>query len=126
MPKGSPAEKAGIKPTMRDRFSGSLVLGDIITGIDGKAVKNYSDLVRAGGRLGALGAVADGDMNCRLMRQVACVVWPQVCGVRCCQASSALTGVVFSRACRWRRWMRSAWATQSRCVGGALQEQPPV
>ncbi|KAG2451372.1 hypothetical protein HYH02_003974 [Chlamydomonas schloesseri] len=47
VPKGSPAEKAGIKPTMRDRFSGSLVLGDIITGIDGKAVKNYSDLVEA-------------------------------------------------------------------------------
>ncbi|KXZ43319.1 hypothetical protein GPECTOR_94g641 [Gonium pectorale] len=45
VPKGSPAEKAGLKPTTRDRFSGSLVLGDIITGLDGRPVKNYSDLV---------------------------------------------------------------------------------
>ncbi|KAG2445719.1 hypothetical protein HXX76_000325 [Chlamydomonas incerta] len=47
VPKGSPAEKAGLKPTIRDRFSGALVLGDIITAIDGKPVKNYSDLVEA-------------------------------------------------------------------------------
>ncbi|KAG2485859.1 hypothetical protein HYH03_015442 [Edaphochlamys debaryana] len=45
VPKGSPAAAAGLKPTKRDPFSGNLVLGDIITAIDGKPVKNYSDLV---------------------------------------------------------------------------------
>ncbi|GIL98428.1 hypothetical protein Vretimale_3809, partial [Volvox reticuliferus] len=45
VPRGSPAEKAGLKPTTRDRFSGALVLGDIVTAIDGRPVKNYSDLV---------------------------------------------------------------------------------
>ncbi|GFR43555.1 hypothetical protein Agub_g4648, partial [Astrephomene gubernaculifera] len=45
VPRGSPAEKAGLKPTTRDRFSGALVLGDIITGIDGRPVRNYSELV---------------------------------------------------------------------------------
>ncbi|EFJ51020.1 trypsin family [Volvox carteri f. nagariensis] len=45
VPRGSPAEQAGLKATTRDRFSGSLVLGDIITGIDGRPVRNYSDLV---------------------------------------------------------------------------------
>jgi S1-C subfamily serine protease len=42
--KGSGAEKAGIRPTMRDRY-GSIVLGDIITGIDGEAVKSTNDLI---------------------------------------------------------------------------------
>ncbi|GLC44086.1 hypothetical protein PLESTB_000930900 [Pleodorina starrii] len=45
VPRGSPAEKAGLKPTTRDRFTGALVLGDIVTGIDGRPVRNYSDLV---------------------------------------------------------------------------------
>jgi S1-C subfamily serine protease len=42
--KGSGAEKAGIRPTMRDRY-GSIILGDIITGIDGEAVKSTNDLI---------------------------------------------------------------------------------
>lgn len=45
VPKGSPAEAAGLKPTTRDPFNGSLLLGDIITGLDGRRVRNYSDLV---------------------------------------------------------------------------------
>ena len=39
----SPAAKAGILPSYRGR-SGSLILGDIIIGIDGAPVTNYSDL----------------------------------------------------------------------------------
>ncbi len=38
VPKGSPAEAAGLKPTTRDPFNGSLLLGDIITGLDGRKV----------------------------------------------------------------------------------------
>lgn len=41
---GSGAERAGIRPTMRDQY-GSIVLGDIITGIDGEAVKSTNDLI---------------------------------------------------------------------------------
>ena len=42
---GSPAEAAGIKGTERDEY-GRLVLGDIITGVDGVQVKQSSDLFR--------------------------------------------------------------------------------
>lgn len=42
---GSPAEAAGIKGTERDEY-GRLVLGDIITGVDGVEVKQSSDLFK--------------------------------------------------------------------------------
>ena len=42
---GGPAAKAGLVGTSRDDF-GRLVLGDIITGINGKIIKNSSDLYR--------------------------------------------------------------------------------
>lgn len=42
--KGSAAEKIGIRPTMRDRY-GSIVLGDIITGVNGEPVKSTNDLI---------------------------------------------------------------------------------
>lgn len=42
---GGPAAKAGVKGTSRDQY-GRLVLGDIIVAVDGKAVKNASDLYR--------------------------------------------------------------------------------
>lgn len=45
VPKGTPAEKAGLKSTIRDRKGGSLILGDIVVGIDGNPVENYSDLL---------------------------------------------------------------------------------
>lgn len=45
VPQGSPADKAGLKPTSRDPFTGAWILGDIITGIDGKPVKSYGDLL---------------------------------------------------------------------------------
>ena len=41
---GSAAQKAGIQPTYRDR-SGSIVLGDIIIGIDSEEIKSRNDLV---------------------------------------------------------------------------------
>ena len=44
---GSPAEQAKLRPTRRDRRTGDIVLGDIIVGIDGKAVHNPDDLYRA-------------------------------------------------------------------------------
>ncbi|KAK9820272.1 hypothetical protein WJX72_008397 [[Myrmecia] bisecta] len=43
VPEGSPASKAGFKGTFRDG-GGRLVLGDIITGIDGRPVKVQKDL----------------------------------------------------------------------------------
>lgn len=39
-----PAERAGILPTRRDR-NGKIILGDIITGINGEAINSYSDLI---------------------------------------------------------------------------------
>ncbi|KAG1675447.1 hypothetical protein FOA52_001746 [Chlamydomonas sp. UWO 241] len=42
---GGPAFKAGVKGTSRDEY-GRLVLGDIITGINGRNVRNASDLYR--------------------------------------------------------------------------------
>eukprot|EP00238_Polyblepharides_amylifera_P014184 CAMPEP_0196581168 /NCGR_PEP_ID=MMETSP1081-20130531/32746_1 /TAXON_ID=36882 /ORGANISM="Pyramimonas amylifera, Strain CCMP720" /LENGTH=449 /DNA_ID=CAMNT_0041901289 /DNA_START=109 /DNA_END=1458 /DNA_ORIENTATION=+ len=42
---GSPAAEAGIRASRRDEF-GRLVLGDIITKINGKNIKNASDLFR--------------------------------------------------------------------------------
>ncbi|MCO6477276.1 MAG: trypsin-like peptidase domain-containing protein [Phaeodactylibacter sp.] len=44
--KGSAADRAGIRPTTRDR-AGYIQLGDIITGLDGIEIKNNSDLVLA-------------------------------------------------------------------------------
>ena len=44
VPPGSPASKAGIRGTYRDMDSGSLVLGDVIVGIDGKPVRGLTDL----------------------------------------------------------------------------------
>uniref|UniRef100_A0A7R9VQK3 PDZ domain-containing protein n=1 Tax=Chlamydomonas euryale TaxID=1486919 RepID=A0A7R9VQK3_9CHLO len=43
VPAGSPAAVGGLKGTYRDR-GGRLVLGDVITGINGRPVKSYSDL----------------------------------------------------------------------------------
>jgi len=40
--KGSPAEKAGLRPTTQTRSG--IVLGDIITAVDGAPVKSYDDL----------------------------------------------------------------------------------
>lgn len=42
---GGPAWQAGIRGTSRDEF-GRLVLGDIITAVNGHKVKNSSDLYR--------------------------------------------------------------------------------
>eukprot|EP00475_Leptophrys_vorax_P019956 TRINITY_DN27328_c0_g3_i3.p1 TRINITY_DN27328_c0_g3~~TRINITY_DN27328_c0_g3_i3.p1 ORF type:complete len:541 (-),score=4.18 TRINITY_DN27328_c0_g3_i3:197-1738(-) len=44
-PPSGPAGKAGLRPTTRDSY-GRLVLGDIITAIDGNRVQNGSDLYR--------------------------------------------------------------------------------
>ena len=41
---GGPASKAGVLPTKRDRY-GSIVLGDIIVGIDQNEISSYNDLV---------------------------------------------------------------------------------
>lgn len=41
---GSGAEQAGIRPTMRDQY-GSIILGDVIIGIDGEPVKSTNDLI---------------------------------------------------------------------------------
>jgi S1-C subfamily serine protease len=43
---GSPAQQAGILPTQRDRFSGALILGDIILAIDGERVRGAIDVYR--------------------------------------------------------------------------------
>jgi len=40
---GSPAEKAGLRPTQRDAL-GRVLLGDLIVAVDGKAVKSADDL----------------------------------------------------------------------------------
>jgi S1-C subfamily serine protease len=42
---GGPAWKSGIRGTSRDEY-GRLVLGDIITAINGKSLRNSSDLYR--------------------------------------------------------------------------------
>ncbi|KAL3526057.1 hypothetical protein ACH5RR_014429 [Cinchona calisaya] len=44
-PPNGPAGKAGLKPTKRDSY-GRLILGDIITSVNGKKVSNGSDLYR--------------------------------------------------------------------------------
>ncbi|MEM6699583.1 MAG: trypsin-like peptidase domain-containing protein [Bacteroidota bacterium] len=41
---GGGAEKAGLRPSARDRY-GRIILGDIITAIDGKKISSYSDLI---------------------------------------------------------------------------------
>lgn len=43
--KGGPAWKSGIKGTSRDKY-GRLVLGDIITALNGKRVRTASDLYK--------------------------------------------------------------------------------
>lgn len=44
-PPSGPAGKAGLRPTTRDSY-GRLILGDIITGINGQKIKNGSDLYK--------------------------------------------------------------------------------
>ncbi|NJL74196.1 MAG: trypsin-like serine protease [Saprospiraceae bacterium] len=41
---GSAAAKAGLRPTLRDRY-GRIILGDIIVGINNDKIKSYSDLI---------------------------------------------------------------------------------
>ncbi|MEL6989768.1 MAG: trypsin-like peptidase domain-containing protein, partial [Bacteroidota bacterium] len=41
---GSPAQKAGLKPTRRNR-RGEIELGDIITSVDGKPIRSNTDLI---------------------------------------------------------------------------------
>jgi S1-C subfamily serine protease len=43
--RGSPAERAGMRGTLRAR-GGTIVLGDLIVGMDGKPVRNSGDLFR--------------------------------------------------------------------------------
>lgn len=43
---GTGAERAGLQPTVRDRY-GRVRLGDIIVGVDEKSVASYSDLILA-------------------------------------------------------------------------------
>jgi S1-C subfamily serine protease len=43
---GSGAQRAGIRPTVRDR-RGAIVLGDLIVGVDGEPIKSGSDLILA-------------------------------------------------------------------------------
>lgn len=46
VPEGSPADRAGLKGTSRQTF-GSLVLGDVIVGVDEDVVENEGDLFKA-------------------------------------------------------------------------------
>ncbi|MEM8526806.1 MAG: trypsin-like peptidase domain-containing protein [Bacteroidota bacterium] len=41
---GGGAEKAGLRPSARDRY-GRIILGDVITAIDGNEITSYSDLI---------------------------------------------------------------------------------
>lgn len=41
-----PAQRAGILGTSRDRYTGDVILGDVVTGLNGEEVKNSSDLYR--------------------------------------------------------------------------------
>lgn len=41
---GSPAEKAGVRPTQQDPRTGRIALGDLIVAVDGAAVKTNADL----------------------------------------------------------------------------------
>ncbi len=42
--KGGPAEKAGLKPTYRDRY-GRIIMGDVLLSVDGEPVNNRGDLL---------------------------------------------------------------------------------
>ncbi|HHM11936.1 MAG TPA: trypsin-like serine protease [Planctomycetaceae bacterium] len=44
--RGSTAEKAGLRPTMRDEF-GRIIIGDIVTEVDGEPVRSLNDLLDA-------------------------------------------------------------------------------
>lgn len=44
-PPNGPAGKAGLRPTTRDSY-GRLVLGDVITSVNGKKISNGSDLYK--------------------------------------------------------------------------------
>ncbi|CAG9467749.1 unnamed protein product [Pedinophyceae sp. YPF-701] len=44
VPTGSPAARAGMQATVRDRSSGGLILGDVIVAVDGKEVQTIGDL----------------------------------------------------------------------------------
>ena len=46
-PEGGPAARAGLVPTTRDPETGAVRLGDVVVGIDGKAVRGFSDLYAA-------------------------------------------------------------------------------
>jgi S1-C subfamily serine protease len=45
--KGSPAEKAGLRPTRQERATGRIVLGDCIIGLNGKPIETDTDLFLA-------------------------------------------------------------------------------
>lgn len=45
VPEGSPSYQAGVQGTYRDATTGAIILGDVIIGIDNKAVKTYSDIL---------------------------------------------------------------------------------
>jgi S1-C subfamily serine protease len=42
--RGGAADKAGLRPTRRDRY-GDLILGDVIRKVDGKKVNDFNDLL---------------------------------------------------------------------------------
>ena len=44
--RGSTADKAGLRPTMRDEF-GRIIIGDIVTEVDGEPVRSLNDLLDA-------------------------------------------------------------------------------
>ena len=75
---GGPAWKSGIRGTSRDEY-GRLVLGDIITAINGKGVRNSSDLYRMLDK-----ATVSGDAGWDLAREGggergACRCWCALC-----------------------------------------------
>lgn len=46
-PVGSPAESAGLRSTLRNQKTGTIILGDIIIGMDDDAISSESDLFKA-------------------------------------------------------------------------------
>lgn len=47
VPRGSNAAKAGVFGTSRDRFTGEIILGDVIVAVNGKSLENEADLYKA-------------------------------------------------------------------------------
>ena len=70
--KGGPAWKSGIKGTSRDKY-GRLVLGDIITAVNSKRVRNASDLYKQLDKC-AIGDTIDMEVN--LHRAFSLILWP--------------------------------------------------